>query len=147
MTYNTCYLANCCIELSECMICDLQTNIKKFILIGMATIYLHRTSVCKIINIQILFLIFYFTCPWIHGIYIAQCKREGFLQRIKDEEGEGCSIYGFLEVNKVGGNFHFAPGKSFQQSNMHVHDVLAFHKDSFNVRSRWPEMILFISKG
>ncbi|CAN6584020.1 unnamed protein product [Malus baccata var. baccata] len=32
---------------------------------------------------------------------IDQCKREGFLQRIKDEEGEGCNIYGFLEVNKI----------------------------------------------
>ncbi|KDP41359.1 hypothetical protein JCGZ_15766 [Jatropha curcas] len=64
---------------------------------------------------------------------IDQCKREGFLQRIKDEEGEGCNIYGFLEVNKVAGNFHFAPGKSFQQSNVHVHDLLAFQKDSFNV--------------
>ncbi|KAJ7006783.1 hypothetical protein NC653_005978 [Populus alba x Populus x berolinensis] len=62
-----------------------------------------------------------------------QCKREGFLQRIKDEEGEGCNIYGFLEVNKVAGNFHFAPGKSFQQSGVHVHDLLAFQKDSFNV--------------
>ncbi|XP_050123922.1 uncharacterized protein LOC126601275 isoform X2 [Malus sylvestris] len=64
---------------------------------------------------------------------IDQCKREGFLQRIKDEEGEGCNIYGFLEVNKVAGNFHFAPGKSFQQSNVHVHDLLAFQKDSFNI--------------
>ncbi|XP_058096764.1 uncharacterized protein LOC131242253 isoform X3 [Magnolia sinica] len=64
---------------------------------------------------------------------IDQCKREGFLQRIKDEEGEGCNIYGFLEVNKVAGNFHFAPGKSFQQSNIHVHDLLAFQKDSFNI--------------
>lgn len=63
-----------------------------------------------------------------------QCKREGFLQRIKDEEGEGCNIYGFLDVNKVAGNFHFAPGKSFQQSNSHVHDLLSFQKDSFNVR-------------
>ncbi|KAL5982156.1 hypothetical protein ACLOJK_016225 [Asimina triloba] len=54
---------------------------------------------------------------------IDQCKREGFLQRIKDEEGEGCNIYGFLEVRKVAGNFHFAPGKSFQQSNVHVHDL------------------------
>ncbi|GAV78557.1 COPIIcoated_ERV domain-containing protein, partial [Cephalotus follicularis] len=63
---------------------------------------------------------------------IIQCKREGFLQRIKDEEGEGCNIYGFLEVNKVVGNFHFAPGKSFQQSNVHVHDLLEFQKDSFN---------------
>ncbi|XP_073010887.1 uncharacterized protein [Typha latifolia] len=64
---------------------------------------------------------------------IDQCKREGFLQRIKDEEGEGCNVYGFLEVNKVAGNFHFAPGKSFQQSNMHVHDLLPFQKDSFNI--------------
>ncbi|KAG9451546.1 hypothetical protein H6P81_011511 [Aristolochia fimbriata] len=64
---------------------------------------------------------------------IDQCKREGFLQQIKEEEGEGCNIYGYLEVNKVAGNFHFAPGKSFQQSNVHVHDLLAFQKDSFNV--------------
>ncbi|KAL8523472.1 hypothetical protein ACS0TY_013434 [Phlomoides rotata] len=64
---------------------------------------------------------------------IDQCKREGFLQKIKDEDGEGCNIYGFLDVNKVAGNFHFAPGKSFQQSNVHVHDLLAFQKDSFNL--------------
>ncbi|GAB2290615.1 hypothetical protein Dimus_024897 [Dionaea muscipula] len=64
---------------------------------------------------------------------IDQCKREGFLERIKEEEGEGCNVYGFLEVNKVAGNFHFAPGKSFQQSGVHVHDLLAFQKDSFNI--------------
>ncbi|KAL1547018.1 endoplasmic reticulum-Golgi intermediate compartment protein 3-like [Salvia divinorum] len=64
---------------------------------------------------------------------IDQCKREGFLQMIKDEEGEGCNIYGFLDVNKVAGNFHFAPGRSFQKSNNHVHDLLAFQKDSFNL--------------
>ncbi|GMI90594.1 hypothetical protein like AT1G36050 [Hibiscus trionum] len=64
---------------------------------------------------------------------IDQCKREGFLQRIKDEEGEGCNIYGSLEVNKVAGNFHFAPGKSFQQSDAHVNDLLAFQKESYNI--------------
>ncbi|KAI7733502.1 hypothetical protein M8C21_028864, partial [Ambrosia artemisiifolia] len=63
----------------------------------------------------------------------ASCKREGFLQRIKDEEGEGCNVYGFLDVNKVAGNFHFAPGKSFQQANVHVHDLEGFHKDSYNI--------------
>ena len=47
--------------------------------------------------------------------------------------GEGCNVYGSLEVNKVAGNFHFAPGKSFQQANMHVHDFLAFQKEDFNV--------------
>ena len=24
---------------------------------------------------------------------------------------EGCNLFGFLEVNKVAGNFHIAPGK------------------------------------
>ncbi|KAG9135357.1 hypothetical protein Leryth_007137 [Lithospermum erythrorhizon] len=43
---------------------------------------------------------------------IDQCKREGFIQRIKDEEGEGCNLHGSLEVNKVAGNFHFIPDKS-----------------------------------
>lgn len=71
-----------------------------------------------------------------------QCKREGFLQKIKDEEGEGCNIHGFLDVNKVAGNFHFAPGKSFQQSNVHVHDLLAFQKDSFNVRDPSASLLL-----
>ncbi len=71
---------------------------------------------------------------WLGGLWTTlQCKREGFLQKIKEEEGEGCNVYGSLEVNKVAGNFHFAPGKSFQQSNMHVHDLLAFGKDSFNL--------------
>ncbi|KAG4200675.1 hypothetical protein ERO13_A05G228000v2 [Gossypium hirsutum] len=64
---------------------------------------------------------------------IEQCKREGFFQKIKDEEGEGCNIYGSLEVKKVAGNFHFAPGKSFDQSNIHVHDLQAFRKDRFNL--------------
>ncbi|KAK8642799.1 hypothetical protein V6N13_012131 [Hibiscus sabdariffa] len=64
---------------------------------------------------------------------IDQCKREGFLQKIKDEDGEGCNIYGSLEVNKVAGNFHFAPGKSFEESSFHMHDLKAFQKDSFNL--------------
>ena len=29
--------------------------------------------------------------------------------------GEGCHMVGKLLVNKVAGNFHIAPGKSFQQ--------------------------------
>ncbi|KAJ8768126.1 hypothetical protein K2173_021066 [Erythroxylum novogranatense] len=67
---------------------------------------------------------------------IDQCKREGFIQKIKEEEGEGCSIYGALEVNKVAGNFHFIPGKSFHHSHFQVHDLLALQKDSYNVSHR-----------
>ena len=76
-----------------------------------------------------------------------QCKREGWLQKVKEEEGEGCNVYGSLEVNKVAGNFHFAPGKSFQQSNMHVHDFLAFQKESFNVSLLNLLYLQFISKS
>uniref|UniRef100_A0A8C5QGU2 Endoplasmic reticulum-Golgi intermediate compartment protein n=1 Tax=Leptobrachium leishanense TaxID=445787 RepID=A0A8C5QGU2_9ANUR len=50
---------------------------------------------------------------------IEQCKREGFSQKMQEQKNEGCELYGFLEVNKVAGNFHFAPGKSFQQSHVH----------------------------
>uniref|UniRef100_A0A7I4AZQ2 Endoplasmic reticulum vesicle transporter C-terminal domain-containing protein n=1 Tax=Physcomitrium patens TaxID=3218 RepID=A0A7I4AZQ2_PHYPA len=64
---------------------------------------------------------------------IDQCHREGFIERIKEEAGEGCNIYGKLEVNKVAGNFQIAPGKSFQQSAMHLLDLMGFVTDSFNV--------------
>ena len=30
------------------------------------------------------------------------------------------------QVNKVAGNFHFAPGRSYQQGGMHVHDIAPF---------------------
>ncbi|XP_009106456.1 endoplasmic reticulum-Golgi intermediate compartment protein 3 [Brassica rapa] len=64
---------------------------------------------------------------------IDQCKREGFVQRVKEEEGEGCNIFGFLEVNKVAGSFHFVPGKTFRQSGFHLQDLLVFQGDSYNI--------------
>ncbi|KAM8945366.1 endoplasmic reticulum-Golgi intermediate compartment protein 3 isoform 1-T1 [Pelodytes ibericus] len=69
---------------------------------------------------------------------IEQCKREGFSQKMQEQKNEGCELYGFLEVNKVAGNFHFAPGKSFQQSHVHVHaveihDLQSFGLDNINM--------------
>ena len=32
---------------------------------------------------------------------IEQCKREGFSEKIKAQQNEGCRMYGYLEVNKV----------------------------------------------
>ncbi|KAM7251118.1 hypothetical protein ACFE04_023001 [Oxalis oulophora] len=64
---------------------------------------------------------------------IDQCKREGFIQKVKDEEGEGCTIHGSLEVNKVAGNFHFAAGKSFHQSHIFIEELLAFQSESHNI--------------
>uniref|UniRef100_G3TTW7 Endoplasmic reticulum-Golgi intermediate compartment protein n=1 Tax=Loxodonta africana TaxID=9785 RepID=G3TTW7_LOXAF len=66
---------------------------------------------------------------------IEQCRREGFSQKMQEQKNEGCQVYGFLEVNKVAGNFHFAPGKSFQQSHVHehrlrIHDLQSFGLDN-----------------
>ncbi len=33
----------------------------------------------------------------------------------------------------MAGNFHFAPGKSFQQGSMHVHDLVPFHTTEFDI--------------
>ncbi|XP_075441002.1 uncharacterized protein LOC142486275 isoform X4 [Ascaphus truei] len=57
---------------------------------------------------------------------------------MEEQRNEGCQVYGFLEVNKVAGNFHFAPGKSFQQSHVHVHaveihDLQSFGLDNINM--------------
>ncbi|WOL15927.1 hypothetical protein Cni_G24709 [Canna indica] len=64
---------------------------------------------------------------------IDQCSREGFVQKVKEEDGEGCNIHGFLDVNKVAGNFHFSPGKSFHHSGINLHDLLAFQKERYNI--------------
>ncbi|XP_074656982.1 endoplasmic reticulum-Golgi intermediate compartment protein 3-like [Tubulanus polymorphus] len=64
---------------------------------------------------------------------IIQCSREGYAEKIQLEKKEGCRLYGYLLVNKVAGNFHFAPGKSFQQSHVHVHDLQSLAGVKFNM--------------
>jgi hypothetical protein len=46
---------------------------------------------------------------------VKQCAHDGYLEAVKGQEGEGCRMWGRLQVNKVAGNFHFAAGKSYQQ--------------------------------
>ncbi|KAG0354722.1 hypothetical protein BGZ54_001515 [Gamsiella multidivaricata] len=58
-----------------------------------------------------------------HPESIEQCVREGYLERIQEQAGQGCRLRGQLTVNKVAGNFHVAPGRSFQRGSAHVHDV------------------------
>jgi hypothetical protein len=64
---------------------------------------------------------------------IEQCEREGWTTQIKEQMNEGCRIYGLIDVSKVAGNFHFAPGKSFQQHSVHVHDLQPFGVKFFNM--------------
>jgi len=64
---------------------------------------------------------------------IAQCKglklNESDLKALQ----EGCHIYGYLEVNRVGGNFHISPGRSYQAGHIHVHDMQPFSAREFNL--------------
>ncbi|XP_028549741.1 endoplasmic reticulum-Golgi intermediate compartment protein 3-like [Dendrobium catenatum] len=63
---------------------------------------------------------------------IDQCKREGIFQKIQEEQGEGCNIHGFLDVKKVAGNIHFAPGKSFHHLSFPFLDLFSFQAE-YNV--------------
>ncbi|KAF9585715.1 Endoplasmic reticulum-Golgi intermediate compartment protein 3 [Lunasporangiospora selenospora] len=58
-----------------------------------------------------------------HPENIEQCVREGYVEKMKEQANQGCRMHGQLTVNKVAGNFHIAPGRSFQRGNQHVHDV------------------------
>nr|CAB3464873.1 unnamed protein product [Digitaria exilis] len=63
---------------------------------------------------------------------IDQCTREDFVERVKTQQGEGCNVHGFLDVSKVAGNFHFAPGKGFYESNIDVPE-LSVLEGGFNI--------------
>lgn len=64
---------------------------------------------------------------------IEQCAKEGYVQKLRDQAGEGCHLWGSISVNKVAGNFHFAPGRSFQAGGVHVHDLIPFGTEEFDI--------------
>ncbi|KAF2754117.1 DUF1692-domain-containing protein [Pseudovirgaria hyperparasitica] len=63
------------------------------------------------------------------GEGVEQCQREHYAEKLDEQRREGCRIEGGIRVNKVVGNFHLAPGKSFSNGNMHVHDLDNYLKD------------------
>ncbi|KAI6250486.1 hypothetical protein HI914_01787 [Erysiphe necator] len=67
----------------------------------------------------------YATNSWAfgRGDSVEQCEREHYAERLDEQRNEGCRIEGAIRVNKVVGNFHIAPGRSFSNGNVHVHDL------------------------
>lgn len=63
-----------------------------------------------------------------------QCKNEKQVEGefAKKAFEEGCNIFGSMEVNRMGGSFHIAPGRSFSINHIHVHDVQPFSSSRFN---------------
>lgn len=64
---------------------------------------------------------------------VEQCKDGKNSEAEERALKEGCQLYGYLEVNRVGGSFHVGPGKSFSINHVHVHDVQPFSSEEFNL--------------
>ncbi|XP_049812251.1 endoplasmic reticulum-Golgi intermediate compartment protein 3 isoform X1 [Schistocerca nitens] len=67
---------------------------------------------------------------------VKQCQVENYSDKLKTAFTEACQIYGYMEVNRVGGSFHIAPGQSFSINHVHVHDVQPFSSSNFNTSHR-----------
>ncbi|KAI9804010.1 MAG: hypothetical protein M1833_000291 [Piccolia ochrophora] len=67
----------------------------------------------------------YASVSWAFGAgeNVEQCEREHYAEKLNAQRKEGCRIEGGIRVNKVVGNFHIAPGRSFSSGNLHVHDL------------------------
>jgi len=63
---------------------------------------------------------------------IEQCYSEIMERRLKYAKHEGCRLSGNFLVNKVAGNFHFAPGRALQTSQSIVHDFMEYEVEHFN---------------
>lgn len=63
---------------------------------------------------------------------VEQCVREGWSERMKTQAGEGCRATGHFRVDKSSGDFHFAPGQSYDANRAHIHDMRIFEKLEFD---------------
>ena len=58
---------------------------------------------------------------------VTQCAKEFNEAEMLNTHNEGCRFTGHFDVNRVAGNFHIAPGRSFDNPDgMHVHDLAPF---------------------
>jgi Endoplasmic reticulum vesicle transporter len=62
--------------------------------------------------------------------YEADCS---YKENLLSQSHEGCNLAGYFQVNKVSGNFHIAPGRSFAMNGMHVHDTVALLSSPLSV--------------
>ncbi|KAJ7600844.1 Sec1-like protein [Mycena floridula] len=60
---------------------------------------------------------------------IEQCKDEGWADKLRDQADEGCNIAGKVRVNKVIGNIHLSPGRSFQTSGRSFYELVPYLRD------------------
>ena len=81
------------------------------------------------------------------GENVEQCEREHYSEHLDAQRREGCRIEGSIRVNKVVGNFHFAPGKSFSNGNMHVHDLENYFQGAEGIEHTFSHQIHHLRFG
>ncbi|KAI0916909.1 hypothetical protein AcW1_007767 [Taiwanofungus camphoratus] len=63
---------------------------------------------------------------------IEQCVNEGWSDKLKEQAGEGCNIAGKVRVNKVVGNIHLSPGRSFRTAAQNIYDLVPYLREDGN---------------
>ncbi|KAL4249082.1 Endoplasmic reticulum-Golgi intermediate compartment protein [Abortiporus biennis] len=63
---------------------------------------------------------------------VEQCVREGWSDKLKEQAAEGCNIAGRVRVNKVVGNIHLSPGRSFRTSAQNIYELVPYLKEDGN---------------
>ena len=51
---------------------------------------------------------------------------------MKEQASEGCNINGRLRINKVIGNIHLSPGRSFQSASRNIYELVPYLRDDGN---------------
>jgi hypothetical protein len=71
---------------------------------------------------------------------VAQCVLEKWPEKLKNQSNEGCRVRGRFQVDHSSGDFHFAPGQSYNVNNsgksVHVHDLRIFDNINFDFSHR-----------
>ncbi|TBU47418.1 Sec1-like protein [Dichomitus squalens] len=63
---------------------------------------------------------------------IEQCVKEGWSDKLKEQAHEGCNIAGRVRVNKVVGNIHLSPGRSFRTSAHNLYELVPYLRTDGN---------------
>lgn len=63
---------------------------------------------------------------------VEQCRSDSWVQKLNEYKNEGCRVYGKVQVAKVAGNFHIAPGDPFRTHRSHAHDLHSLNPQKFD---------------
>ena len=61
-----------------------------------------------------------------------QCKKEGWVDKMKEQTGEGCNLHGLVKVKKMAGIFKITFGRTISIFGMQLHAVFGSTNHDFS---------------